>query len=170
MPLVINDYEAFCLVQDHLLSQNEKAKDTNDDCQYRGYLPSTLEDIMNKAQQDVIDSTNEYDDEVIFSRMYDLLADTLPDAKCAVGCLITDDFYNQSFEGRTLERSCHVWDAVETSNPLWHMNDASYEMLRKLQTIHDNNETEIWEVLLSRMSTNFDKHGNYEIEEENEQE
>jgi hypothetical protein len=48
------------------------------------------------------------------------------------------------------------------------MNDASYEMLRKLQTIHDNNETENWEVLLSKMSTNFDKHGDYEMDEEDE--
>jgi hypothetical protein len=155
-------------VQEHLLSQNEQAKDTNDDCQYRGYKESTLEDITNKAKQAVVDSTSEYDDEVIFSLMYEILAGEVPDAKCAVGCLITDDFYDQSFEGRTLERTCHVWDAVKKSNPLWHMNDASYEMLRKLQTIHDNNETENWEILLSKMSTNFNKHGDYEMDEEDE--
>jgi hypothetical protein len=168
MSLVINDYEAFCFVQDHLLNQNEPAKDTNDDCQYRGYKESTLANAKDRAENLIMDSTEEYDDEVIFHKMFEILEGEFPDAKCAVGCLISDDFYSREFEGRTLERSCHVWDAVKNSNPLWHMNDASYEMLRKLQAIHDNNETENWEVLLSKMSTSFDKHGDYEMDEEDE--
>jgi len=170
MSLVINDYEAFCLVQDHLLNQNEPAKDTNDDCQYRGYLPSTIAKAKDQAENFIIESTEYYDDEVVFHKMYEILTGEFHDAKCAVGCLISDDFYKDEFEGRTIERSCHVWDAVKHSNPLWHMNDASHEMLRKLQAIHDNNDPEVWEVLLSRMSTSFDKYGDYEMDEENEQE
>jgi hypothetical protein len=168
MSLVINDYEAFCLVQDHLLNQKEPAKDTNDDCQYRGYKQSTLANAKDKAEDLIMDSTEEYDDDVIFHKMFEILEEEFPDAKCAVGCLISDDFYSQDFEGRTIERSCHVWDAVKHSNPLWHMNDASHEMLKKLQAVHDNNHPEDWETLLSRFSTSFDKYGDYEIEKENE--
>ena len=166
MSLVINDYEAFCLVQDHLLNQKEQAKDTNDDCQYRGYKRSTLAEAKDRAENLLIDLTDEYDDESIFSKMYEILTGEFPDAKCAVGCLISDDFYSQDFEGRTIERSCHVWDAVKLSNPLWKMTDASHEMLKKLQSVHDNNDPEDWEVLLSRFNTSFDKYGDYEQERE----
>ena len=166
MSLVINDYEAFSLIQDHLLNQKEQAKDTNDDCQYRGYKKSTIAEAQDKAENFLLDSAEEYSDEDLFHKMFSFLEGEVPNAKCAVGCLISDDFYSQDFEGRTIERSCQVWDAVKLSNPLWKMTDASHEMLKKLQSVHDNNDPEDWEVLLSRFNTSFDKHGDYEQEKE----
>lgn len=160
MSLVINDYEAYTLVKDHLLNQNEPSKDTNEDCQYRGYLSSTLADVMNEAG-DNIDQTIDDDYVAVYEEMYELLANIPFNAKCAVGALITDDFYNEQFEGRTIERSCSVWDAVRLSNPLWKMTDGSYEMLRELQSIHDTNQPEDWEYKLLKMNDKFDKWDDY---------
>ena len=167
MSLVINDYEAYMLVKEHLLNQKEAAKDTNDDCQYRGYKESTIAEAKDKAENWIIESTEYYDDDAVFHKMLEILQGEYHDAKCAVGCLISDDFYKEDFEGRTIERSCHVWDAVKLSNPLWKMTDASYEMLRELQSIHDNNNPDDWEYRLLKLNASFDKYGDYEQEKEN---
>lgn len=167
MSLAINDYEVYMLVKEHLLNQKEPAKDTNDDCQYRGYKESTLKHAMDEAEIEMVNQ-GEYDEERQLMRMFEILEGEYPDAKCAVGCLISDDFYKQDFEGRTIERSCHVWDAVKLSNPLWKMTDASYKMLRELQTVHDNNNPDDWEYRLLKMNANFDKWQDYQMKEENE--
>ena len=168
MSLAINDYEVYMLVKEHLLNQKEAAKDTNDDCQYRGYKESTVAKAKDKAENWIIESTGDYDDDSVFHKMLEILEGEYPDAKCAVGCLISDDFYSQDFEGRTIERSCHVWDAVKLSNPLWKMTDASYEMLKELQTVHDNNNPDDWEYRLLKLNASFDKYGDYEQGKENE--
>lgn len=167
MSLVINDYEAYMLVKEHLLNQKEQAKDTNDDCQYRGYKKSTIAEAQDKAENFLLDSAEEYSDEDLFHKMFSFLEGEVPNAKCAVGCLISDDFYSQDFEGRTIERSCHVWDAVKLSNPLWKMTDASHAMLKELQAVHDNNNPDDWEYRLLKLNASFDKYGDYEQEKEN---
>jgi hypothetical protein len=167
MSLVINDYEAYMLVKEHLLNQKEAAKDTNDDCQYRGFKESTLQKAKDQAVMEMINE-GELDEREEEMRMLQILEGQYPDAKCAVGCLISDDFYKQDFEGRTIERSCHVWDAVKLSNPLWKMTDASHEMLKELQAIHDNNNPDDWEYRLLKLNASFDKYGDYEKEKENE--
>ena len=170
MSLITNDYEAFLFVKNHLLTQNAKAMSDSDDCLYRGYSDITLnaarEEAYRLAKEQVEDWVDTEDLQA--DLFYDILPTKNCDAMCAVGCLISDDFYSQDFEGRTIERSCQVWDAVKLSNPLWKMTDASHEMLKKLQSVHDNNDPEDWEVLLSRFSTSFDKYGDYEMEKEND--
>jgi hypothetical protein len=169
MSLITNDYEAFMFVKEHLLTQNAKAWSDNEDCQYRGYLSTTLDDARNQAidcYREVNPNTHSEDYE--FDIFYDILAETPHDAKCAVGCLILDQFYEHDFEGKTIEPNQEIWDAVVRSNPAWKLTDNSYMMLKKLQQIHDGNCPEQWEVELSRLNVNFDKYKDYEPNTEKE--
>lgn len=164
MTLITNDREAFEFVRNHLLTQNEKSIADNLDCLYRGYSEAKIEELKVKAGEIVAEDEEEYiwesDKDQVF---LDLLAEINPDSKCAVGCIILDDFYNSEMEGKTIEPDEWVWDAVVKSNPVWKMTDNSLQMLKRLQAIHDGNNPEQWEVELSRLNSDFDKYGDYEV-------
>lgn len=53
--------------------------------------------------------------------------------KCAVGCLIPDEKYSQSFEGKL------VRDFVCDLN--WNITNRTLEFLERVQTLHDNSST-----------------------------
>lgn len=167
MPLITNDYEAYLLVKEHLLKQEAKAMNDSEDCQYRGYTDFKIEEIREKA--DVMANEQELewgaDREDVYSH---LISQESPDAMCAVGCLILDEFYNQDLEGKTIEYEGSVWDAVIKSNPLWKLTDNSLTMLKELQSIHDHAEVENWELRLSRLNENFNIYKDYEPEQEKE--
>ena len=166
MSLITNDYEAFMFVAAHLLAQKEKAWSDSEDCQYRGYLSSTLDNVREQAiarsQEENFNNNNHYDNDYDYDIFYDILADTAYNAKCAVGCLILDNFYDTEMEGKTIEPYELVWDAVIRSNPAWKLTDNSYLMLKELQQIHDGRPPEQWELELSRLNVKFDKYKDYE--------
>jgi hypothetical protein len=167
MTLITNDYEAYSLVKEHLLKQNAKALGENEDCQYRGYTNSKIEEIKEKAKDIANEQEIEWeaDKEDIYSH---LIAEESPDAMCAVGCLLLDEFYDWELEGKTIEFEGVVLDAVMKSNPLWKITDNSLAMLKELQSIHDHAEVINWELRLSRLNANFNIYKDYEPEQEKE--
>jgi hypothetical protein len=69
------------------------------------------------------------------------------DKKCAVGSIISDEFYTNSLEGK----ACHqedVLEAIEKSVPNWVVNPS---MLQEMQIIHDEKETHEWSLMLEDM-------------------
>jgi len=164
MSLITSDYEAYLIVKEHLLKQNAKALGENEDCQYRGYTNTKIEELKEKAE-DIFNERKEFeweaDKEEFFSH---LLAEESPDAMCAVGCLLLDDFYNQNLEGKLIEFEGIVWDAIVKSNPLWKITDNSLAMLKELQGIHDHAEVGNWELRLSQINANFNIYQDYEPE------
>ncbi len=86
--------------------------------------------------------------------------------KCAIGCLIKDEFYNEEFETKSIT-DLGVYRAVANSVPNWEVNKV---MLSKLQNIHDVELVEHWEDLLNDFY-DFIENGKYseqpELEESN---
>ena len=156
MTVITNDYEAYRFIKSHLLNQGEKAINSGEDCQYRGYKEATLDKLKEESGLYVSD----YGD-IDYELFYDLLAETKPDAMCAVGCLILDKFYDSNFEGRVLENDTEILDAVKKSNPLWKITDNSYRMLRVLQSIHDGKMSHEWSFYLNNLESEFDKYNDY---------
>lgn len=160
MTLITNDYEAFEFVKNHLLTQKEKSVSETDECLYRGYSSTKIEELKSEARDIALEENILFEDEddQVF---YELLADETPDAMCAVGCLILEIFYDPEMEGKTLEADEFIWDAVVASNPVWKMNSDSYHMLKMLQNIHDGDQPQNWEIRLSQISSNFNEYGDY---------
>lgn len=158
MTVITNDYEAYRFIKNHLLTQGEKAINTGEDCQYRGYKEATLDRVKEESGFYSLD----YDDQA-YELFYDLLAETKPDAMCAVGCLILDKFYDQNFEGRVLENDTEILEAVKKSNPVWKITENSYTMLRILQSIHDGKMTHEWPMYLENIELSFNKYGDYKF-------
>ena len=141
--MITNDYEAYLFVQKHLLGTMEKSMDGNNDCVYRGHKESTIAEAL-------IESENTGD-------LKWLLSKTIFDAKCAAGCLISDEHYKSDFEGKLVEQESIIWDSIVMSNPKWEMTEHSFQLVRQLQSIHDNNDVSEWELELSRLNLDFDK-------------
>lgn len=141
--MITNDYEAYLFVQKHLLETMEKSMDGNDDCVYRGHKKSTIAKAL-------IESEDAGD-------LQWLLSKTISDAKCAAGCLISDKHYRSDFEGTLVEQESIIWDSIVMSNPKWEMTKQSFQLVRQLQFIHDNNDVSEWELELSRLNLDFDK-------------
>ena len=66
--------------------------------------------------------------------------------KCAIGCIIADEFYHPSIEKQTAYDT-KVLYAVKDSLPKYTIND---RFLSKLQEVHDGFESELWELKFSR--------------------
>ena len=66
---------------------------------------------------------------------------------CAVGCLITDEYYKDSFEGIGIDGP--VFKAVKCSLGIYPNKECSalYRVLSKLQAIHDASPPEDWPTL-----------------------
>lgn len=113
----MNEYDVFCKVREHLLTQMAKATDF-DVCRYRA-----------------------------------------PDGKrCAVGCLIKDEFYTPDLEG--LPTDMHpVCVALEQSGvPITpHM----IEILNELQWIHDQHKVTDWKQELNDLADKYFQEKDY---------
>lgn len=160
MTLITNDQEAFEFVKNHLLTQNAKSMADDHDCLYRGYSSTKIEELRNEADRIVLEENIE-DEDYELDIYRDLLAEANPDAMCAVGCLILDDFYDDDMEGKTIEPDEFIWEAVVKSNPAWKMTESSYDLLQKLQSIHDREQPEFWRSRLSELNTKFNEYGDY---------
>lgn len=66
---------------------------------------------------------------------------------CAIGCLITDDVYNDSVEGET-SRSIGVLNMLYQSNPAIIGIDQVHDLIEDLQRLHDNASASSWEFYL----------------------
>lgn len=82
--------------------------------------------------------------------------------KCAIGCIIADEFYHPSMEKQTACDYNILW-AIRNSLPKYTTNE---RFLSKLQEIHDGSIPELWEVNFSRFE--FSPEGNFESMKEEE--
>tara|TARA_R110000787_G_scaffold76380_2_gene168511 strand:- start:71 stop:418 length:348 start_codon:yes stop_codon:yes gene_type:complete len=75
---------------------------------------------------------------------------------CAVGCLMTDDIYDSSFEGNNLRDS----KVLEALTPVVGSNkdkrNRKLYLLRELQRVHDDSPVEDWERNLAQLKLEFD--------------
>ena len=75
---------------------------------------------------------------------------------CAVGCLMTDDIYDSSFEGESV-RDRYI---IEALTPIVGSNkdkrNHKLYLLRELQRVHDYSPVEDWERDLAQLKLEFD--------------
>ena len=77
--------------------------------------------------------------------------------KCAVGCLIDDDFYSDELENNSPSDS-RVRDSIEKSIPGWIYN---VSMLSELQNLHDEYEPDNWSLKLEYLESYFSEDNEY---------
>ena len=73
--------------------------------------------------------------------------------KCAVGCLIKDEFYNSSFEGK-FSYAPVVSDALENSGVDMSVQ-GMHTMLLDLQEVHDNSSIGLWKGALANVAFKY---------------
>lgn len=74
--------------------------------------------------------------------------------KCAVGCLIKDEFYSTSLEGLPASYS-EVQDALKKSGVTPKALGSGPALITYLQYIHDNHPVEEWPERLDRLERDF---------------
>jgi hypothetical protein len=156
---ITTDKQAFDFVVKMLLEQDAKSIDSAETCQYRGFKQVTIEDTFNKAEEIAHESDESYWSSDIEEIQRDLLEKIGCDAKCAVGHLISDEYYHPSIEGETL--TTDVIDMIKSSHPNWGITHESEQMMIKLQQIHDTNPTNNWEHLFKDVQYNFTQDGKW---------
>lgn len=74
--------------------------------------------------------------------------------KCAVGFLISDEFYTPKLERKSLRHSQPIREAVMKSQKMPDIPRV-WEMLHRLQLVHDHNEPRMWEMLIDDIEKEF---------------
>lgn len=155
--MIKTDKDAFDFVVQKLTEQNEKSINEADICQYRGISKKTIDEIIKQALE--VSGGDEESDEYELE-YYNLLESAPRDAKCAVGHLILDSFYDPYFEDSDFT-NFSVEEAVRKSNPEWEINQQSREMLMNLQGIHDSKQVHDWPAFFAKMNAEFNEDGSY---------
>jgi|TARA_R110000824_G_scaffold320638_4_gene507623 hypothetical protein len=117
---IANDMEAYEFVKNGMLNQDCRSDDMNGACRYRG--------------GDWIQDGPDYHDKYFEAN----------GKKCAVGFLISDEYYDQNFENDTIDAGGDVQKAIENSNPEWDLSEDSIKVLVGLQRIHDHYSVDSW--------------------------
>jgi hypothetical protein len=84
---------------------------------------------------------------------------SLDGLKCAIGCLIPDEFYHPSFEGKRVGMLTHVLNKIGLQ--------VDYVFLMQLQRIHDTYPPCSWKDLLKEVAFNWNldwNHADFENE------
>jgi hypothetical protein len=151
---ITTDIEAFNHVKEQLLWQSQKSLNESDMCSYRGFTTGIKDETANEAALILAERRGCSIDEVydIFGTEFSEIQNELIlgldyDLKCAVGHLISDDFYSLSLEENSVETNI-VKEAVINSNPEWIINEKSLEMMQHLQFIHDSQQVDDWDKML----------------------
>jgi hypothetical protein len=159
------DKDAFLFVAKRLIEQNAKCLNEQEDCVYRGYSSSFMEQMKASAyetvygnDEDKAEQDNWGDGDDYFNV---LMAEHEPNLKCAAGHLILDEFYDPNIEGEGISAGNLAEKAIIKSNPEWNYDGSSLEMIDVLQTVHDRRFTEDWPSLLEKLEQWFDEDGTY---------
>ena len=76
--------------------------------------------------------------------------------RCALGCLISDEVYDEGLEGEGLcERTSGVKAALEKSGV--HFDEGVFDMLCALQCLHDDSEPDTWATKLDDLEENLNR-------------
>lgn len=73
--------------------------------------------------------------------------------KCAVGCLIADEHYEEFMENTT-PNATPVMNALESSLG-YKLTDHELEFLEEMQTVHDAHDVNAWELCFDRIANEF---------------
>ena len=73
--------------------------------------------------------------------------------KCAIGCLIKDEFYSESWEYFMVGMKGPVANALEKSGVL--LTSEILDLLSRLQKLHDHKEPESWKEELEKIKLRF---------------
>lgn len=168
IPTITTDYEAFEFVARKLVEQNEKSMNGAEDCVYRGFRGSEIDDALNYAKVIVDDELGEIEyldsDEDEYSIRFDEYLYNLGfSLKCAAGWLIDDNKYGSDLEAKMVDDS-GVAETIINSNPAWlnGFDDGSaFELLRVLQFIHDRRDTSYWAKKFEMLKPYFDENGKF---------
>lgn len=152
MNTIKTDLDAFNYVVECLLKQNDKSMNNSEDCQYRGFLFSEVDNALSEA---TIGEDGDFDYDIFLNILYSLDAT----AKCAVGHLISDEHYDDHIEGKMLDED--IITIVKLSNPNWVMSDKSFDLLKRLQKTHDSLPVERWRKEFDNIRYHFDENGCY---------
>ena len=163
------DIDVFNKVKRHLLTQGSKSYYNHLLCGYRGYSPldfyKTWEEIYGEECPMFFEDTNPFDmyddsdeSESLIKMVGAVINDVPKTMACAVGCLISDEYYSPNFEGDPMDDE-HVMAAIRLSIPDWDINDHSIAMLKELQLMHDTEDFDKWEDVMNNLK--FDQDGNY---------
>ena len=151
------DLDAFNFVVEKLLEQNCKSVDHDETCSYRGYRPETIEDMTKRACELAgVDYMLHEELSDYMDYFNDIMSTTPPNAKCAVGHLISDVHYKGYVEGDGLNHD--VFEMVQKSHPNWIIDDeeeSQWHMLADLQRIHDSSLPSEWPNDFEKMSKKF---------------
>lgn len=158
--MIKTDYDAFVFVRNKLLKQNAKSQNEDNTCLYRGWLPETLSKMNERATEKLGDFDYGSDDSPFYEYFRDIQACTPSDAKCAAGWLISDDYYSNQFEERSVDDS-EVMTAIEYSNPEWKIDGSGHTLLVRMQQIHDSKNISEWEMCFDDLENHFDENGNF---------
>lgn len=74
---------------------------------------------------------------------------------CAIGCLISEDFYSKDMERKGLSNSL-VMEIIRKSLPNWKVN---FDLLDSLQSIHDQIDIEDWDYALDHLGKDYIEYG-----------
>ena len=102
----------------------------------------TLTDVFNKVVTHLL-TQNQISSEYGGSCRYRAFRENDVTLKCAVGCLISDNIYDEDLEDQTAN-AIDVIKAIQDSNPNLIVSDQIAEMMMQLQFIHDHCEERIW--------------------------
>lgn len=70
--------------------------------------------------------------------------------KCAAGCLIADEHYDNAMENR----DCFV-DSIERALVASGVSKSDMQLVRELQILHDTREPESWKTAFIKMADHF---------------
>ena len=73
--------------------------------------------------------------------------------KCAIGCLIKDEFYAKHLEYQDLSRTGPLANALHESGVI--LTDEIVDLLRTLQRVHDHKKPELWKQELEKVKLRF---------------
>ena len=75
---------------------------------------------------------------------------------CAVGCLMTDDIYDSSFEGTNLNDRLVRKALTPIVGVNYELRLLKLNLLHRLQVVHDDSPVEDWERDLAQLKLEFD--------------
>ena len=73
--------------------------------------------------------------------------------KCAVGCLITDEYYHPNLEGRYAGADAVLQAVLDSLEVFW--SQKLVDLLIKLQRVHDERSTDSWQAEINAVATEF---------------
>lgn len=76
--------------------------------------------------------------------------------RCAVGCLMTDDIYDSSFEGNNVHDRLVRKALTPIVGVNYELRLLKLDLLERLQEVHDNEPVEHWERGLAAIKHEFD--------------